>query len=536
MTDSTSRKMEPIAATSPMARVMRSRSYADIVSEFRAENLWDLFDGDRDSLNIATECVDRHRHRGLALFLSKEDGSYEDVSFAELSDSSSRFAHELAARGIEKGDRIAVILEPSLAFYAAIFGALKRGAVAVPMFALFGEDAVRARVEDCEARLLLVGATRTDLVAALGSQMEVLAFDDALVAALERHPSSYEPETDGGDLAVLQYTSGTNKKSPDAIPHVHRSVVTLMRAALFGLGLRPGDRYFCPSSPGWGHGLWDGTIAPLALGVSTGSYVGRFDPARLVDTLWDRDISNLAAAGTVYRMLRRPEHLSRLPRLEKASYTGEALEADAIDALGSKVGTPICGMYGTTETGVLIVNFPGIDDFDVRSGALGKAAPGLDVTILDDAGNEVGSGEMGEIAVRRRGTWLRTRDRGRTDDEGYFWYGGRADDVVISAGWTISPFEVEEAIMAHPDVVEAAVIGVPDPVRNQVLKAFVVAERATPSLIEEIQDLVRHRLSPHEYPRHIEVVQDLPKTPGGKINRRVLREEAQAGQVPARNA
>lgn len=508
---------------SSIDRVMTSRSYADVLANFRAEDLWDLFDGSRERLNIATECVDRHRDRDVALFLCKDDGSYEDVSFAELSEWSSRMAHEFESRGIEKGDRVAVILEPSLAFYATIFGALKRGAVGVPLFALFGEDAVRARVEDCEARILVVGGDRTDLKDAFGGQMDVIAFDEIFSAGLERHPASYEAETSASDLAVLQYTSGTNKKTPDAIPHAHRSVVTLMRAALFGLGLRPGDRYFCPSSPGWGHGLWDGAIAPLALGVSTGAYVGRFDPARVVDALRDREISNFAAAGTVYRMLRRPEHLRRLPRMGKASYTGEALEADAIDALGTQMGTPICGMYGTTETGVLIVNFPGIDDYVVHGGALGKPVPGLEVAILDETGQEAPTGEMGEIAVRRRGEWLRTRDRGRTDADGYFWYGGRADDVVISAGWTISPFEVEEAIMAHPDVIEAAVIGVPDLVRNQVLKAFVVAERADLDLVAEIQDLVRHRLSPHEYPRHIDVVEDLPKTPGGKINRRALR-------------
>ncbi|MDA8076619.1 MAG: AMP-binding protein [Actinomycetota bacterium] len=509
---------------------MTSTAYFDIVARFDGDSLWDLFDGDRSRLNIATECVDRHAELGSALFLCKPDGGYEDITFRDLSECSSAFAYELAERGVEKGDRVAVILEPSLGYYAAIFGAIKRGAVAVPMFTLFGEDAVRARVEDCKARVLVVGPDRPDLSSTFAQQLDVIVFDGAFAAGLRRHPAVYVPDTSSKDLAVLQYTSGTNKRTPDAVPHVQRSVVTLMRAALFGLGLRPGDRYFCPSSPGWGHGLWDGAIAPLALGISTGAYVGRFEPERVVDALRDREITNFAAAGTVYRMLRRPEHLGRLPRLEKASYTGEALETDVIDALGRQVDTRICGMYGTTETGVLIANFPGITDYELRSGALGKPLPGLEVLVLDDEGQELPTGEMGEIAVRRSGRWLRTRDRGWTDGDGYFWYGGRADDVVISAGWTISPFEVEEAVMAHPDVVEVAVIGVPDLVRGQVLKAFVVSDAGETNLVEEIQDLVRHRLSAHEYPREIEVVQALPKTPGGKINRRELRERERAMQ------
>lgn len=512
-----------------IAEVMESTSYSEVVAGFDGDSLWDLFDGDRSRLNIGTECVDRHANLGSALFLCKPDGVYEDITFRDLSECSSAFAHELAERGVDKGDRVAIILEPSLGYYAAIFGAIKRGAVAVPMFTLFGEDAVRARVEDCQARVLVVGPDRPDLSTSFGEQMDVIVFDDALAMDLRRHPAVYHPDTGPRDLAVLQYTSGTNKRTPDAVPHVQQAVVTLMRAALFGLGLRPGDRFFCPSSPGWGHGLWDGAIAPLALGISSGAYVGRFEPGRVVDALRDREITNFAAAGTVYRMLRRPEHLGRLPRLQKASYTGEALEADAIDALGRQVGTPICGMYGTTETGVLIANFPGIRDYEVRSGALGKPLPGLEVAVLDDEGQEVPTGEMGEIAVRRSERWLRTRDLGRADRDGYFWYGGRADDVVISAGWTISPFEVEDAVMTHAHVIEAAVIGVPDPLRNQVLKAFVVVDAAAgPNLVEEIQDLVRRRLSPHEYPREIEVVRTLPKTPGGKINRRELREREQA--------
>lgn len=271
--------------------------------------------------------------------------------------------------------------------------------------------------------------------------------------------------------------------------------------------------------------MWHGTIAPLSLGVSTGAYAGRFDPAELADTLEHFAITNLAAAGTVYRMLAGKDLLSRLPRLEKASYTGEALSRETLETLETSLGTPVCGMYGTTETGVILANFPGFGDYSVRPGALGQPVPGWEVAVIDDAGAPVADGVVGEIAVRRRGEWFRSKDLGQRDVDGYFWYLGRADDVIISSGWTISPLEVENALCLHPDVTGAAVVGVPDALRGQALKAFVVSERNDAGMVAELQDLVKTRLSAHEYPRHIEFIAELPTTVNGKINRRALRVE-----------
>jgi acetyl-CoA synthetase len=182
------------------------------------------------------------------------------------------------------------------------------------------------------------------------------------------------------------------------------------------------------------------------------------------------------------------------------------------------------GMYGSTEVGVLIVNYPGFADYEVRPGALGQAAPGWEVGVVDAAGHPVPAGQPGEIAVRRKGTWFLVKDRGWLDDDGYFHHAGRSDDVIISAGWTMSAVEIEDTLLKHPDVREAAVIAVADETRGQVAKAFLVSARRDPAFAEEIQGFVRERLSRHEYPRRLEVVEALPKTPAGKIDRGALRE------------
>jgi acetyl-CoA synthetase len=182
-------------------------------------------------------------------------------------------------------------------------------------------------------------------------------------------------------------------------------------------------------------------------------------------------------------------------------------------------------MYGTTEVGVILVNYPGFEGFEVRRGALGKAAPGWDVAVIDDDG-PLPPGRIGEIAVRRRGEWFRVKDRGHVDEDGYVFHAGRSDDVIISAGWTMSALEIEQALLAHPDVREAAVIGVADALRGQIPKACVVAPGKGAGFVRELQEFVKDRLSKHEYPRAIELVEELPKTPAGKVDRKTLRDRA----------
>ncbi len=509
-----------------MAGILDVRRYPEAVQTFRWSALWDLFDGDAERLNLAHECVDRWGGRGTALRLKCADGRTEAWSFQDLAAWSSRFANLLETDSIAKGDRVAVMLDPSLAFYGAVFGAVKRGAVAVPLFTLLGPDGVRLRVDDCQPRLLLV--TRdAERWQEIFPRVRVLAVDDRLQRRLAAESPRYAPATRADDLAILQYTSGTTRGLPEAVRHTHRAVVTLMVAALYGLGLQPGDHYFCPSSPAWGHGLWHGTIAPLALGIAVGAYSGKFHAGRLLEALEEFRVTNLAAAPTVFRML-RASGLAEGARLgvEKLSFTGEPMDSRTREWVEKTFGVTPCSMYGSTEVGVIIVNYPGFTGYVVKPGALGRSAPGWEVAVVDARGEPLPSGTVGEIAVRRKDGWFRVRDRGWMDEEGYFHHEGRSDDVIISAGWTMSAAEIEDALLSHPDVREAAVVAAPDELRGQIPKAYVVSERTGSAFARELQEWVGARLSQHEYPRAVELVEELPKTPAGKTDRQALRARA----------
>jgi acetyl-CoA synthetase len=273
-----------------------------------------------------------------------------------------------------------------------------------------------------------------------------------------------------------------------------------------------------------------GTLAPLAMGVTTGTYAGKFDPVRLMRALQEYGITNLSAAATHYRMMRTSGAAPPFRfGLKKLSYTGEPIDAETLRFIDATFGVPACSMYGTTEVGVVLVNYPGATDFPVKPGALGKPVPGLRVEVQRPDGSPCAPGETGELKVLRRGTWVPTKDLGRIDEDGYFHHAGRADDVIISAGWTMSAVEIEDILLQHPDVREAAAIGVPDALRGQVVKAFVVSARSgDDAFVREIQDHCRARLSRHEYPRQVAFAADLPKTPAGKINRKALRDQEAA--------
>ncbi|HUN40928.1 MAG TPA: AMP-binding protein [Acetobacteraceae bacterium] len=510
-----------------MAKLTDCTSYQDGLREFSSARLWDLFDGDRTHLNIAHECIDRHAadSERVAIWIAFADGHDERLTFRAIARGSAQFAHWLQARGIGKGERVAIMLQPSFAFYAAVFGAMKAGAVAVPLFTLFGPHGVKLRIDDCSPRMLLTNAEKArELDAAAG--VPVVVADDAFLRELGDHPTEFEPHTSADDMAIYQYTSGTTRELPEAVRHTHRAIVTLMVAALYGTGIRPGDRFFCPSSPAWGHGLWHGTLAPLAMGVHTGTFSGKFDAAPLLRALHDSRTTNLSAAATHYRLIKSSGAANRYDiRLEKMSFTGEPIDSDTLAFAERLFHTRLCSMYGTTEVGVLLVNYPGADDFIVKPGALGKPVPAMQVEVQRPDGTLCGPDEIGEIKVWRRNAWFSTKDRGFVDADGYFYHAGRADDVIISAGWTIGAVEVEDTLLKHPAVKEAAVIGVPDATRGQVVKAFIVTDRAAdPALAADIQDFVRTRLSQHEYPRLVAFVSQLPRTPAGKVNRKALRD------------
>jgi acetyl-CoA synthetase len=507
-----------------MPQLTELMAYDDVMRSFSWDRLWTLFDGDHDHMNLTHECLDRHRDQGPAISVKFADGHREHYDYATLTDLAGRFANWLTTLGIGHGDRVAIMLDPGKAFYVSLFGTIKRGAIAVPLFTLFGPEGLALRLNDCQPRLLLT-EQRAEALSAQFPWIMVVIVDDAFWAALQAASSTYAPDTCATDLAVLQYTSGTTRALPEAVKHTHRSVVTLMIAALYGVGLRPGDRYFCPSSPAWGHGLWHGTIAPLALGLHIAGYSGKFEARRIFEALEEFQITNMAAAPTVFRLLKNAGVRHRYHiHLDKISFTGEPMDPGTFAYIKEAFGVTPCSMYGTTEVGVLIVNFPGLQGYTVKPTALGKAAPGWDVAIVDSAGQVLPPYQSGDIAVKRQGQWFSVKDRGYCDAEGYFYHEGRSDDVIISAGWTMSSVEIEQTLLTHPLVVEAAVVGVPDALRGQVVKAYIVTPTPTADTRAHIQAFMKAQLSQHEYPRQIEFLTELPKTPAGKINRQALRD------------
>jgi acetyl-CoA synthetase len=521
-----------------MAKLTEYTGYADAQRFAVSGALWELFSGNRERLNIAHECITRHANGSgrPAVRVARADGTDEILSFDEIAAGSARFAHWLMANGVQPGERVAFMLDPSLPFYLSLFGAMMMGAISVPLFTLFGLDGLRLRVDDCKPTLLIANAETAAVAHHLTHHawgLRVVVADAALLKEIAKFPATFETQTRADDLAVFQYTSGTTRELPAAVKHPHRALVTLMFAALYGTGIRPGDEFFCPSSPAWGHGLWHGTLAPLALGVTTGTFSGRFDVVRLMQALSDYGITNLSAAATHYRMMKNSGKASDFTfSIKKLSYTGEPIDPATLEFIDQIFHVPACSMYGTTEIGVVLVNYPGASDFVVKPGSLGKPVPGLKLQVQKPDGSPAEPGVVGELMVWRRNRWEATKDLATIDEEGYFHHAGRADDVIISAGWTMSAVEIENTLLKHPDVREAAVIGVPDTTRGQVAKALIVTERSpSDDYVEELKTFTRQHLSQHEFPRHIAFVSELPKTPAGKVNRKALREGEAAATI-----
>lgn len=511
-----------------MQRLTEFTTYEDAQREFSVARLWDLLDGDKSNLNIAHEAVDRHAASGqIAVKVAHADGRDEEISFADLARSSSQLANWLVSTGVKRGDCVGVMIDPSLAFYAALFGIVKTGAIAVPLFTLFGIDALRARADDCGLKVLIASEEKAEVARQLDN-VDVYIANGEFLSKLETFPPEFAVNSRSDEYAIYQYTSGTTRAIPTAVKHTHLSIVYLMIAALYATGIRPGDRFFCPSSTAWGHGLWHGTLGPLTLGITTGTISGKFDPHRFAKALSEYQITALSAAPTHFRMLKSSGATTDYNySIGKLSYTGEPLDSSTAEFIEDIFGTVPRSMYGTTEVGTVLVNFPGAEDYEVRRGSLGKPIPGTDVDVHNSEGEPCEPGESGELVVRRRDSWVSTKDHGSKDAEGYFYYGGRADDIIISAGWTMSAIEIEDVLLKHDKVIEAAVIGVPDEMRGLIPKAYLVCNTDEhEGLATELQEFAKTRLSLHEYPRDIEFVSALPKTPAGKVNRKALREQA----------
>jgi acetyl-CoA synthetase len=511
-----------------LMKITEYKTLKEAESEFSWSKVWEICDGNKDRFNITHECIDRHVGKGTAVRIKFSDGHSEQYSFDEISGMSSQFANALERENIDFGDRVAIMLDPSLEFYVSLFGTLKRGAVVVPCFTLFGPEALQHRLKDSGAKLLITTAEKAHLVGDVPIK-KVITVGSMFNEWLGKESREYKrtKETAGEDLAILQYSSGTTKKFPTAIDHFHRSVALLSPSGLFAMGLKPGDRFFCPSSPAWGNGLWYGTFTPLLLGIGTGTISGKFDEKVLLEALEEFEINNVHAAPTVWRRLFSSGLLNNYKlKVNKISFAGEPMDVETFRQIKEKFGVPPCSLYGSTEVGCIIVDYGGFPDWTVKEGAMGKPLLGLDIRVVDKGGKSVAPGQLGEIVMVRRGKLFPVKDSAIVDEEGYFWHKGRSDDVIISAGWTISPTEIEATLLKHKEIEEAAVIGIPDKDRGNIVKAFIKVRSPRPGLEQEIKDYVKKNLSMHEYPRSIEFVDDFPRTAKGNIKKQDLVERS----------
>ena len=525
-------------------------------------------------LNIAHEAVDRHVDEGrgevVALRCIALDGAVTDVSYARLRDLTGRFAQVLTDLGVQRGERVASLLGRQPEQYVAALGTLKRGAVFCPLFSSFGPEPVRDRLRLGSARVLVTTANlyrrrlahvRDELpdlqhVLVTGGVEDPATEDlDALLAAAS--PDYVIPDTDPEDPALLHFTSGTTGKPKGAV-HVHQAVIAHHSTAAYALDLHRGDVFWCTADPGWVTGTSYGIIAPLTHGATLLSYAGEFDAKDWYRTLAEQHVQVWYTAPTALRMLMRHgeelPHAYDLSALRHVASVGEALNPEVVVWGEKTLGLPVHDNWWQTETGaIMISNHRGME---IRPGSMGRPVPGVDAAVLvrgRDGRADVASGaarvaevgETGELALRPgwpsmfRGYlddpertaecfaagWYLSGDLARVDEDGYVWFVGRADDVIKSAGHLIGPFEVETAFMEHPAVVEAGVIGKPDPVAGEVVKAFVTLRSGfepTEDLRRELVAFGRTRLGGLA-PKEIAFDQHLPHTSSGKVMRRLLK-------------
>lgn len=518
-------------------------------------------------LNIAHEAVDRHVAAGHgkqpALIWLGRDGGRQVLTYADLAADAARFANVLRAHGIGVGDRMFLLSGRVPALYAATLGALKAGVVASPLFAAFGPEPVRARMEIGGASVLVtteaqyrrkVAEWRAEmpglkLVLIIGDEApeDCVALGPAMAAASDRFETV---KTLPEDMALLHFTSGTTGL-PKGVVHVHQAVVAHSETGRIALDLRPGDIYWCTADPGWVTGMSYGIISPLCNRVTMVVDEAEFDLERWYGILEREKVQVWYTAPTAIRMMMRAGDAATrghdFSSLRFLASVGEPLNAECVIWGQGVFGLPFHDNWWQSETGgIMIANTA---EMDIKPGAMGKPLPGVAAGIVlreDGTVIEAAPGQIGELALRPGwpsmmraylgqpdryakcfvGGWYLTGDLAMKDSDGYFWFVGRADDLIKSAGHLIGPFEVESALIEHPAVAEAAVIGIPDETAGEVVKAFVTLKsgyEAGEALERDLRGHARKRLGPAVAPREIVFRDSLPRTRSGKIMRRLLR-------------
>ena len=547
-------------------------AYEDFIATFSAAEIERRLSGSLDwGLNACVECCDRHADPGrAALALPKEGGGSARLTFDELKERSARLANLLQARGVRPGDRVAGLLPRTPDLLVVILGTLRAGAVYQPLFTAFGPKSIEYRVTSSEARLIFTDRENRPKLADVtgcppiitvgGEEGSAEAADKGDFAAeLMQQSATFEPVMRHGDDPFLMlFTSGTTGPAKGVSVPL-KALLSFYVYMRWALDLRPEDVYWNIADPGWAYGLYYAVIGPLLLGHATTFYDGAFTVESTYRLIRKHGITNLAGAPTAYRLLIaggvEPAEVIR-GRLRVVSSAGETLNPEVIRWFAKTLDCPIHDHYGQTEVGMVLCNHHGLLH-PVHLGSAGLAMPGFRLAVVDENARELPAGTSGILAVDRKrsplfwfpGYWQQpttnwvgdyhlTGDTVERNADGSISFVGRSDDIITSSGYRIGPYDVESALIEHPAVSEAAIVGKPDPQRTELVKAFVVLRAGvepTSELTEELQKWVKTRLAAHAYPREIEFIEEIPKTPSGKIQRFILRnqeaEKAQAAEA-----
>ena len=545
-------------------------AYHDLRKSFS----WDQVEKEMDwlpgnGLNIAHECIDRHCDKGnadrLAMIWVGKDHEEERYTFGEVKEQTNRVANALEALGLKRGDRVFVFLARLPETYFVLLGILKAGGIAGPLFSAFGPDPVRDRLQDSGATILVTSPDLKKRVADILPDCPDLKHTVIInkggrsQAPLDAGDISYEeiiakasPDftvdaTSRDDFSIMHYTSGTTGKPKGAV-HRHNSVLQQYITGKWCLDLQPEDLYWCTADPGWVTGTSYGMIAPWSNGVTQFIYEGGFRATTWYELIQKYQVTNWYTAPTAIRMMMKVGEEAAQKRdlscLRFMASVGEPLNPEAIVWGMKAFGMPFHDNWWQTETGaILVANYA---ESSIKPGSMGRPIPGVTVGIIDDEYQELPVGSEGNLAVRPgwpsmfqtywhnqemydskfKGGWYITGDKASMDEDGYIWFMGRADDVINTAGHLVGPFEVESALIEHPAVAEAGVIGKPDPVAMEIVKAFVALKEGyeeSDGLRRELLTFARGKLSAAVAPREIDFLPDLPKTRSGKIMRRLLK-------------
>lgn len=521
----------------------------------------------KERLNITHEAVGRHAkdpHK-IALFCIRKEGHCEKMTYRELQKLTNRFASMLRGLGIERGDRVARLLPRIPEAYVAFLGTWKAGAVDVPLYTAFGPEAIAYRVKDSGAKLIVTDAENRHKLIPIEDRLadvNVMVVPAEKGLGLRKGDLSFWQEMDQtsehfetvacqeNETAVILYTSGTTGPPKGTLIPMS-GIITILPYARYNLDIQPHDMYWGFADPGWAYGLLSAGSSSLVLGNSLIVYEPGFTAEGWYETVARHEVSVFTSAPTALRLIMAAgEDMPKkydLSNLRRLSCGGEAANPEISVWFKKHLGIEVYDMYGITEVAMLIGNSPHIP---VKPGSMGKPVFGFQVALVDEEGEPVPKGQVGIISCPRenpyflskgylnqpekwekaflKGRWFNTGDLARQDDEGYYYFEGRSDDVISSAGYRIGPTEVESVLIEHPAVAESAVVGKPDELRGEVVKAFVVLRgdyQPSESLKQEIQLFVKNRLAKHNYPRELEFMGELPKTPSGKIMRKVLREQ-----------